>query len=402
MKKTVGLNSLLAGPALWVALLYVTGCGESREASAQKADGAQGAPVPSVQVTKPRREAVSRTLTLPGSVEAFEKAKLHAKVAGYLEKIAVDIGDQVKKGQVLAVLDVPEMTMEYAQADAKLAEAKAQHAKAQANYALQKVILERSKTLRERAAITQQDLDEAKARYEVAAAGVKLAQARIDNVQAHLGRLKTLMEYAKIKSPYDGIVTERFVHPGALVQAATSASNVSPVVTVQRVDTVRVFVDVPEPDVPAIDRGDPATLVLSALPQKKFEGVVTRFASALDPSTRTMKVEVDLPNPKGLLRPGMYGNLTLNLETRAEAVTLPATALLTEKDKTFVYVVKDGKARKMEVTTGSDDGIRVEITSGLQGHEEVIVAGASAVNTGGSVRTVRADDAATNTQPVAH
>jgi RND family efflux transporter MFP subunit len=270
----------------------------------RKTDGAQGASVPSVQVTTPHRAAVSRTLTLPGSVEAFEKARLYAKVAGYLEQIHVDIGDQVKQGQVLAVLDIPEMTMEYAQAEAESTEAKARHAKVQADYELQKVIHERSKTLRERAAITQQDLDEAKAKYEVAAAGVKLAQARIDNTQAHLSKLKTLLEYAKIKAPFDGIVTERFVDPGALIQAATTASvNISPVVTVQRVATVRVFVDVPEPDVPAVDRGDPATLVLSALPQKKFEGVVTRFASALDPSTRTMKVEVDFPNPEGLLRP---------------------------------------------------------------------------------------------------
>jgi len=403
VKKTVGSNVLLAGPLLYLALLYITACTDFQEASAQRADGAQGAPVPSVQVTQPHRAAVSRTLTLLGSVEAFEKAKLYAKVAGYLEKIHVDIGDQVQQGQVLAVLDIPEMTMEYAQAEAELTEAKAQHTKAQADYELQKVIHERSKTLREREAITQQDLDEAKAKYEVAEAGVKLAQARIANVQAHLGKLKTLMDYAKIKAPFDGIVTERFVDPGALIQAATTASvNISPVVTVQRVATVRVFVDVPEPDVPAVDRGDPATLVLSALPQKKFEGVVTRFASALNPSTRTMKVEVDFPNPEGLLRPGMYGNLTLALETRAEALTLPATALVVQQGKTFVYIVKDGQAQRVEVTTGIDDGIRVEIASGLQGHAEVISAGASTVTDGGRVRAVRADALATNSQAVPH
>jgi RND family efflux transporter MFP subunit len=403
VKKTGGFHGLLAEPTLCIVLLYITGCADFQEASAQRADGAQGAPVPSVQVTTPHRAAVSRTLTLPGSVEAFEKAKLYAKVAGYLEKIHVDIGDRVKQGQVLAVLDVPEMTMEYAQAEAELTEAKAQHAKVQADYELQKVIHERSKTLRAREAITQQDLDEAKAKYEVAAAGVKLAQARIDNTQAHLSKLKTLVDYAKIKAPFDGIVTERFVDPGALIQAATTASvNISPVVTVQRADTVRVFVDVPEPDVPAVDQGDPATLVLSALPQKKFEGVVTRFASALDPSTRTMKVEVDFPNPEGLLHPGMYGNLTLALETRAEVLTLPATALLTERDRTFVYVVEDGKARKVEVTTGIDDGIRVEIVKGLQGTEAVVVAGASAVTDGGAVRAVRADALATNSQTEPH
>lgn len=391
MKKTAGFDRMWAGSVLFAALLHATGCAESRAASAQKADSAKGAPVPSVQVIKPNREAVSRTLTLPGSVEAFEKAKLYAKVAGYLEEIQVDIGDRVKKGQVLAVLDIPEMAMEYAQVKAELAEAKAQYARAQADYKLQQVISQRSKTLREREAGTEQELDEAQAKYEVAAAGVKLAQARIDNVRAHLGKLETLMEYAKIKAPFDGIVTERFVHPGALIQVATSASNVSPVVTVQRVDTVRVFVDVPEPDVPAVDRGDPATLVLSAMPEKKFAGAVTRFASALDPSTRTMKVEIDFLNPEGLLRPGMYGNMTLVLESRPEALTLPAPALVTEGGKNFVYVVEDSRARKVEVATGIDDGIRVEITSGLQGNEAVVVAGASAVTDGGPVRAVKAD-----------
>ncbi len=228
----------------------------------------------------------------------------------------------------------------------------------------------------------------------MAAAEVTLVHSRIDNARARLGKLKTLMEYTKITAPFEGIVTERFVDPGALIQAATTASvNVSPVVTVQRVDMVRVFIDVPEPEVPAVDRGDPATLALSALPEKKFAGTVTRFASALHPSTRTMKVEIDFPNPDGLLRPGMYGSLTLNLETHSEALTLPAPALVTEKGKTFVYIVEDGKARRVEVMTGIDDGIRVEIVKGLQGNEAVIVAGASAVSDGGAVRAVTADAA---------
>ncbi len=381
------MKEAMCGLAL-LAALGLTACGPTGEAAPPKQTAA---PV-SVQVTHVARGDMIRSISLSASVQAFEAARLYAKVAGYLEKILVDIGDWVTKGQVLAVLDVPEMAMEYAQAEAELAEAKAQHVKVQTDYTLQKVILERSKTLRAREAITQQQFDEATAKCEVAAAEVTLARSRIDNAQAHLGKLKTLMEYAKITAPFAGIVTERFVDPGALIQAATTASvNVSPVVTVQRVDTVRVFVDVPEPEVPAVDRGDPATLVLSAIPEKKFTGTVTRFASALDPATRTMKVEIDFPNPDGLLRPGMYGNLTLNLETHAATLTLPAPALVTEKGKTFVYVVEDGKARKVEVTTGIDDGMRVEIVKGLQGNEEVIVAGGNAVTDGGAVRAVMAD-----------
>src|SRR5713101_7877029 len=383
------MREVMFGLALLVTLGF-TACGPTSDASPPSHTPA---PV-SVQVTHVARGNMIRSISLSASVEAFATARLYAKVAGYLDKISVDIGDWVTKGQVLAVLDVPEMAMEYTQAEAELAEAKAQQVKAQADYSLQKVVLERSKTLRAREAITPQQLDEATAKCEVAAAEVTLVHSRIDNARARLGKLKTLMEYTKITAPFEGIVTERFVDPGALIQAATTASvNVSPMVTVQRADIVRVFVDVPESEVPAVDRGDPVTLVLSALPEKKFAGAVTRFASALHPSTRTMKVEIDFPNPEGLLRPGMYGNLTLNLETHAEALTLPVPALVSEKGKTFVYVVEDGKARRVEVTTGIDDGIRVEITKGLQGNEEVIVAGGSAVTDGGAVRAVT-DDAA--------
>jgi RND family efflux transporter MFP subunit len=380
------MKEAMFGLAL-LATLGLTACGPTSDAAPPSHTPA---PV-SVQVTRVARGDMIRSISLSASVEAFETARLYAKVAGYLGKIMVDIGDRVTKGQVLAILDIPEMAMEYTQAEAEQAEAKAQLVKARTDYTLQKVVLERSKTLRAREAITPQQLDEATAKCEVAAAEVTLARSRIDNVQARLGKLKTLMEYTKITAPFDGIVAERFVDPGALIQAATTASvNVSPVVTVQRVDMVRVFVNVPETEVPAVDRGDPATLVLSALPEKKFAGTVTRFASALDPSTRTMKVEIDFPNPDGLLHPGMYGNLTLNLETHAEALTLPAPALVTEKGKTFVYVVEDGKARRVEVTTGIDDGIRVEITKGLQGNEAVIVGGASTVTDGGAVRAITA------------
>ncbi|HEV8716545.1 MAG TPA: efflux RND transporter periplasmic adaptor subunit [Candidatus Binatia bacterium] len=380
------MKEAMFGLAL-LATLGLTACGPTSDAAPPSHTPA---PV-SVQVTRVARGDMIRSISLSASVEAFETARLYAKVAGYLGKIMVDIGDRVTKGQVLAILDIPEMAMEYTQAEAEQAEAKAQLVKARTDYTLQKVVLERSKTLRAREAITPQQLDEATAKCEVAAAEVTLARSRIDNVQARLGKLKTLMEYTKITAPFDGIVAERFVDPGALIQAATTASvNVSPVVTVQRVDMVRVFVNVPETEVPAVDRGDPATLVLSALPEKKFAGTVTRFASALDPSTRTMKVEIDFPNPDGLLHPGMYGNLTLNLETHAEALTLPAPALVIEKGKTFVYVVEDGKARRVEVTTGIDDGIRVEITKGLQGNEAVIVGGASTVTDGGAVRAITA------------
>jgi RND family efflux transporter MFP subunit len=258
------------------------------------------APV-AVRVAAAERHDVARTIALPATVEAFEVAPLHAKVSGYLERITVDIGDRVSRDQVLAVLDIPEMGGEYAAAQARLSEARAQSAKAEADLALQKVVVERHRKLRERRAVTEQDLDEAEAKHLSAQASLELARARVKSAEAELERLGALMEYAKIKAPFDGVVTERHADPGALVQAATSSGAVVPMLTVARVDRVRVFLDVPEPEVPYVDHSDRATFVPKALDGEDFSGRVTRFAGALNPSTGTMRTEVDFDNPDGRL-----------------------------------------------------------------------------------------------------
>lgn len=335
-----------------------------------------------VEVIAPERAPLARTITLPATVEAFERARLYAKVAGYVDRIHVDIGDRVARSQVLAELEIPEMVPESAEARAQLAEAEAEHARAVAEDDLQRVTFERSRSLRQRSSITEQELDQAKASHRRAEASVALARARIESLRARVARLDAMMEYATIRAPFDGTVTERFVDPGALVQAATSNNDVSPVVTVQRLDKTRVVVAVPEREVAAIERGRPATLVVNGLPAQRFNGEVSRSAGALDPATRTMRVEVDVPNPQGALKAGMYGSLTLDLDERAEALTVPATAIVTEKDRRFVFVVRDRTAHKLPVTTGADDAIRVEVTGGLDAGDAVVVSGAGSLADG--------------------
>lgn len=338
-----------------------------------------------VEVSAPERAPLARTITLPASVEPFERARLYAKVAGYVDRIHVDIGDRVARGQVLAELEIPEMAPESAEARAQLAEAEAEHARAVAEGDLQRVTFERSRSLRQRSSITEQELDQAKASHRRAEASVAVARAHIESLRARVARLDAMMEYATIRAPFDGTVTERFVDPGALVQAATSSDDVLPVVTVQRLDKTRVVVAVPEREVAAIERGRPATLVVNGLPAQRFNGEVSRTAGALDPATRTMRVEVDVPNPQGALKAGMYGSLTLDLDERAEALTVPATAIVTEKDRRFVFVVRDRTAHKLPVTTGADDAIRVEVTGGLDAGEAVVVSGAGSLADGAVV-----------------
>jgi RND family efflux transporter MFP subunit len=355
-----------------------------------------------VQVERPARDDLSRQVALPGSIEAFEQATLYAKAAGYLKWIKVDIGDRVQKGEVLAEIDVPEMGKEYDAAEAEVQRAKATLANAQADLVrakaeveLKKITYERLKSIRDQEpdVLPQQDVDEAQAQFDVARAMVsvaeskiKVAESEVARAEAARARLATLMEYAQIRAPFTGVVTKRFVDPGALIQHALSQTNVSPIVTVARVDTLRIFIDVAEPEVPFVKKGNAVTLTVDALPGRDFEGACTRFATALDPKTRTMRTEIDIPNRDGLLRPGMYGRVNLTLERRENVLTVPAGALFIEGGKTCVYTVADGKAKRVEVETGLDDGIRVEITKGLSGHEPVIVTGKSAVRDGAPVK----------------
>lgn len=374
---------LLLLATLTSGLLSTAGC--SPPGDAERPGRRAGDDAPRVEVNPPTRQTLAHAITLPATIDAFEKARLYAKVAGYVDRIHVDIGDRVVRGQVLAELDIPEMAPQYAQARAQLAEAEAEHVRAVAEDELQRVIYDRSTSLRQRASITEQDLDQAKASHRRAAAEVALAQARIESLRARLGQLEAMMEYAKIRAPFDGMVTERFVDPGALVQSATASNDVYPVVTVQRLDKMRVVVAVPEREAAAVEPGQPATLVANALPAKEFAGAVSRCAGALDPATRTMRVEVDVPNAQAELKPGMYGSLVITLAQRENALTVPASAVVSEKDRRFVYVVRHGRAHKVPVTIGADDAIRAEVTSGLDADSAVVVSGLGALADGAPV-----------------
>ncbi len=323
----------------------------------------------SVTVVRPERRTLARTLRIPASVQALQEATLYARAAGYLSRIDVDRGDRVRAGQILATISAPEMTREKDVAAAQLRQSEAE-------LRLQRITLDRLRAVRatEAGAVTQQQIDEAQARLEV-------AEASVTRLEAELARVEALTGYATIRSPFDGIVTDRFVDVGAMIPISTTSTQ-SPIVTVMNMDMVRAFVDVPEPDVVSVTRATPARLTVAAIAGREFEGTVTRYSTALDPKTRTMRAEIDFPNRDHALRPGMFGAATLVLERREGALTLPAAALLTEKDAAYVYTVQDGAARKAPVTTGLNDGIVVEILSGLAGTEPVIVSGKGIVTDG--------------------
>jgi len=321
-------------------------------------------PATNVETVRLKKGEIVRRVTLPGNVMAYQEATLYAKVAGYLKMIAVDKGDNVKTGDVLAEIEAPEMV-------ADLVKEKAEAEAAAMDFRRVSEAQRKASDL-----VTPQTMDTAKAKADVARAGVQ--------------RIETLLDYAKITAPFAGVITKRWADRGALIPAATSSSAAksAAVVTLMDFSTVRVDVAVPDTEAPLVKKDLPVKMTVDELPGRYFDGTITRFAYALDESTKTMATEIEIANPDLALRPGMWANVQIDLQKKTDAQLLPAEALVTEKNKTSVFVARDGKAQKVPIKTGFDDGINVEVTGGLTPKDAVILAGKQAVTDGQPVKAV--------------
>ena len=400
-------------------------------------------PVP-VETIRLMKGGITRTSAQIGSVHPWAEADLYAKISGYLKTQHVDYGDRVKKDQLLAEIDDPEVITDEAKAAADVEQSQAavaqalafiESAKAEreaASTSVEQTVAEveryvsmskyhakklaRYKELVQNKAIPQQIADEEEesydsakaselasrkavlnARAQVVAADARVKKAEADLVEAKanvrvaeakLARAKVLVGYTRITAPLDGVITKRNFFPGAFIRSAAEGG-VVPLLTVARTDKVRVVTQVPDRDVPLADVGDQAEVTLDAFGTEVFPGKVSRFADAEDPTTRTMHTEIDLPNDDDRIRPGMYGIAKIILDRSTKGSTLPASALVGESKggKADVYIVKEGKAKKTQVTVGVDDGLRVEILSGLSTEDDVIVNTGSVVE-GSAVRKV--------------
>jgi membrane fusion protein, multidrug efflux system len=369
------------------AITFISACSNGTQAnfgaSSRETDGAKVA----VGVVTAHRKDLVRKITLPGTLTALNEATIYGKVAGYLRSIRVDKGDRVRRGEVLAVLEVPEMVKEIDQAQAAHQQAVADLSRAKAEADLQAATFGRYQEVhtKDPDAISKQELDQYRSKNEVAEADVEIAKAKVNTAHANVERLVALQQYAEISAPFSGVVTARFVDPGALIQAATSSMQGQAIVTIQDLDTIRVYVNVPEVNVPLIHIGTPASLTTAAYPGKVFTASVTRFAEALDPASRTMKTEIDVPNRQHLLRPGMYANVTLGIEKIQNALVLPDSALVVEGSREFVWVVRNGTAHQVEVETGLDNGAETEIRLGVNEDAQVVVVGKDSLAEGEAV-----------------
>src|SRR5881296_2603394 len=309
------------------------------------------APPVSVQVVQPKRGPITRNVTLPGEVKAYQQATLYAKVAGYLKTITVDKGDRVKEGDPIADIEVPEML-------ADLAKYKAEVEVADLDY---KRLSESQKKLPD--LVVPQTVDNAKGKLDVA--------------KASLERTETLLGFAKITAPFSGVITKRMVDPGAFIPAATagSAAQNAAIVTLTDFNRVRVQVAVPELETSLVATDQPVKLTVDGLPGRGFDGKVTRFSYTLDEASKTMLAEIELPNPKLELRPGMYAIVKIGIERKEDALLVPVDALVAERAGAFVFTVMDNKAKKTRVQAGFNDGTNVEIVSGVKAEQVVILVG---------------------------
>lgn len=314
-----------------------------------------------VQVTSPQRGEIHRFITLPGTLRANQQVTLHAKVAGYLKSIAVDKGDAVKAGQILAEIEMPEVVAERAKYEAELNIAKVESG--------------RLKTAR------------AKAPDLITPAATDTADARLAMAQAGLALNDSLMRYSRIAAPFDGVVTMRYFDAGAFVPAATASGNptAAAIVTIMDYSTVRVRVPVPEIESARIQAGQPVIVTTDALPGRTIRGTVTRHSGALDEATRSLLIEADVPNADGSLRPGMYVSARIGVEKHTNALLIPAAALVREKAAGFVFTLVDGKAVRVPVKYGFIDGTHAEILEGIAETARVIIPGKAALVSGQAV-----------------
>jgi RND family efflux transporter MFP subunit len=333
---------VLLGAALW-------GCGKT-DGSLQAASAGSVLPV---RVTKPIRQEVVRRVVLPATVRADLEVTLYAKVTGYLKEITKDRGDKVKTGELVALLEIPEMISEVA------------HAKA--SFDLEDATFRRLEAIRkvEKTAVTDQDLD--------------LARAKRDMAKAALKKLETMQAYTEIRAPFAGTVTERFVDPGAFIQQGKIVSMVD-------TSKVRVLVDVPESEVRFATVGTETEVQFDALPGKVYKAAISRTADSLDAIMRTMKIEVDVKNPDGSIYPGMFARAAFGVDRHPEALVIPSSAVSFQQDRAVVYVEVSGLAKKTPVTLGADVGPYFEVLNGLSGGESVILPEGKTLSDGIRVR----------------
>ncbi len=399
------LNRSAVVSALVLFTAFATSCTRS-ETSVQARTTEE--PTQTVPVGRVSRGTVASKTVLTAEFQPFQEVDVMAKVAGYIRSIRVDLGDRVAQGQIIAELEIPEMTDEVAKASAmveqtssEIAAARDELQRTESSHHIAHLshtrLLEASK--REPGLIPQQELDEVRSRDLVAEAQVSAARSKLrveENktrvAQAEETRTKTMRRYVTVTAPFAGVVTKRYANLGSMIQAGTASQSAAmPVVRLSQLSTLRLSLPVPESLASSIRVGQPVEVRVTSL-QRSFDGRVSRFASRIDPSTRTMITEVDVPNPNGVILPGQYAEVSLQSAEHQSVLTAPLEAIERAGATARVYKVDQGGAVQIvPVQLGLEDASRAEILSGLQESDLVITGRRTALKAGDRVKAKLTD-----------
>jgi RND family efflux transporter MFP subunit len=366
----------LAIALIAIATLLVTGIlSRVRARTALKAETAQVA-LTAVSVVSPKQSAPAEEIILPGNVQPFITSPIYARTNGYLRKWYVDIGGRVKQGQLLAIIETPEV-------DQQLQQARSNLLTAQANLELAAITKSRYQGLLKSNAVAQQDVDNAIGTYNANKAIVEADQAAVDQYTA-------LVSFEKVYAPFDGVITARNTDIGDLINSGSGGGVKTDLFHIVQPGKLRVYVNVPEEYSRGTKVGMTADLHLAEFPDRKFQGKLVRTADAINVTTRTLLVEIDVDNPTGTLLTGSYAEVHLAVPSQASTFLLPVNTLLFRSEGLQVGIVRDGKVVLSAVTPGHDFGSQIEIVSGLKPDDQVIVNPPDSLVTGQQVQIVQA------------
>ena len=346
-----------------------------------------------VATVAPLKQDLDVRLAYTADITPNQAVNLFSRVDGYIAKVYVEKGDLVKANQLLIEVDHSDYRHAVNQAKANLAAARARVAQQEASVRNASLTLNRMQSLIKDQFVSQQDLDNAQVAYDTAAAVLDSLRAQVQQMEVALAQAETHLAYSYIRAPFAGYVAERNLDLGSYVSGTTAGTSTLSrgILTLHEIQTVRILIEVVEKDVPLIQVGQKSEVRAEAYPDRVFEGTVTRVVQALNRATRTMTIEVDLPNKDHVLKGGMFARVEVLVGTHRNAIQIPIDAVSRLEDSQYVYIVREGKAQRVPVEIGVRDENRVEITKGLVGLEQVIISGKDLVHEGAPVQTQAAD-----------
>jgi RND family efflux transporter MFP subunit len=403
-------------PVLGVLVALAAGCNLSSADSSPQTAQAPASQAPAVKVVSPQKKDVRRKIERPGyNIEAFERTPLYAKLAGYVQKWSFDIGEGVHKGDILAELSIPEMDEEVKQKEAAVGQVASEIKQAEAAVLRAHAELKRAQSQYDRlgragrsGVLDREQVEEARLGFEAAQAAtakaqadVEVARARLEVAKADRDHAQTLLQYTKVRAPFDGVVTARSINTGDFVQPANADKGAS-LFVVERIKPVRVFINIPELEAVWVRDGDQASIRVQSLQGQEFRGTVTRASRSLHPQNRTLRTEVDLPNDDGKLLPGMFVSATIVAEHK-NVWALPATAVVTQGENSFCYRVQNGTALRTPIQVGLVGSDLIEVVKKRTGQagtgnqpawedfsgDEVIASDPAALSDGQAVTVLR-------------